>query len=131
MVLKYIGVKRSQAELAEQMHAIPGAGIVGRHILNLQTSDIHVVYAQGAIEHLATWLAKEIPIIVFVQTAELPYWHGAEAQHAVVVVGLDQEHVYVLDPAQEPNVIAVAVGDMALAWEDWMDGRFAVITRHA
>lgn len=127
MVLDYLGIRRSQDELARHMHSIPHVGTVGRNILNLQSSELHVVYTQGTLEHLRAWLAQEVPVIALVQTAELPYWDKVEARHAVVVVGLDEENVYLLDPARDPDVITVSRGDFALAWEEWMDGRCAVI----
>jgi ABC-type bacteriocin/lantibiotic exporter with double-glycine peptidase domain len=128
MVLGCLGIERSQADLARQMGAIPHVGVVSRNILNLQSSTLQVVYTEGTLELLHHWLDQGVPAIAFVQTSELPYWDGVEARHAVVVVGLDDESVYLLDPARDPDVIAVSRGDFDLAWEDWMDGRCAVIT---
>jgi len=131
MVLNYLGIQRSQDELARQMHSIPHVGTVGRNILNLQSPGLHVIYTHGTLEHLQLWLAQEMPTIALVQTVELPYWGKIQARHAVVVVGLDEESVYLLDPARDPEIIAVSCGDFALAWEEWMDGRYAVIARAA
>jgi ABC-type bacteriocin/lantibiotic exporter with double-glycine peptidase domain len=124
MALRYLGIDRSQADLARQMGAIPHVGTV-----NLQSSTLHVIYAEGTLELMRGWLDQDVPVIAFVQTLELPYWSGAEARHAVVVVGIDDENVYLLDPARDPDIIPVSLGDFTLAWEDWMDGRYAVITR--
>ena len=129
MVLGYLGIRRSQDDLARQMCSIPHVGTVGRNILDLQSPEVHVAYAQGTLELLRAWLAQDVPVIALVQTAELPYWGGVEARHAIVVVGLDSENVYLLDPARDSGVITVSLGDFALAWEEWMDGRCAVITR--
>jgi ABC-type bacteriocin/lantibiotic exporter with double-glycine peptidase domain len=129
MVLNYLGIQRSQDELARQMRSTPHVGTVGRNILNLQSSELRVVYTQSTLEHLRAWLAQEVPVIALVQTAELPYWDKVEARHAVVVVGLDEDNVYLLDPARDPGVVTVSRGDFVLAWEEWMDGRCAVIHR--
>ncbi len=129
MVLGYLGIHRSQDDLARRMRSIPHVGTVGWNILDLQSPEVHVVYAQGTLELLRVWLAQDVPVIALVQTAELPYWGGVEARHAIVVVGLDSENVYLLDPARDPGVITVSLGDFVLAWEEWMDGRCAVITR--
>jgi ABC-type bacteriocin/lantibiotic exporter with double-glycine peptidase domain len=129
MALAYLGIDRSQPDLARQMGAIPHVGVVSRNILNLQSSTLQVLYAEGTLELLRQWLEQDVPVIAFVQTSELPYWEGVEARHAVVVVGLDDENVYLLDPARDPGTITVSIGDFSLAWEDWMDGRYAVITR--
>jgi ABC-type bacteriocin/lantibiotic exporter with double-glycine peptidase domain len=129
MALSCLGIDRSQSDLARQMGAIPHIGVVSRNILNLHSSTLQVLYVEGTLELLHRWLDQGVPVIAFVQTSELPYWGGVEARHAVVVVGLDDENVYLLDPARDAGVIPVSHGDFSLAWEDWMDGRCAVITR--
>ena len=58
MVLDYLGIRRSQDELARKMRSIPHVGTVGRNILNLQSSELRVVYTQGTLEHLRAWLAQ-------------------------------------------------------------------------
>jgi uncharacterized protein YvpB len=50
-----------------------------------------------------------------VRTGELPYW-TYQTDHAVVVVGFDEGHVYVNDPDRPGAPIAVPVGDFELAW---------------
>jgi ABC-type bacteriocin/lantibiotic exporter with double-glycine peptidase domain len=129
MVLDYLGIQRSQNDLARQMHSIPNVGTIGRNILRLQSSTVRVIYAQGTLKLLYAWLAQGVPVIAFVQTAELPYWSGVEARHAVVLVGINDDDVYLLDPAHDPGTITVSLGDFALAWEEWMDGRCVTITR--
>lgn len=129
MALRYLGIDRSQADLARQMDATPHIGTVSRNVLNLQSFTLQVIYTEGTLELMRGWLERNVPVIAFVQTLELPYWGGTEARHAVVVVGIDEEDVYLLDPARDPDVIPVSLGDFTLAWEDWMDGRYAVITR--
>ena len=69
-----------------------------------------------------------MPVIAFVQMRELPHWQGHWSQHAVVVLGLDQIAVHVLDPAASAQVIAVPVNDFVLAWEE-MDWAYAVIAK--
>ncbi len=44
------------------------------------------------------YLQKGEPVIAFVDTGELSYWSRI-TNHALIVVGLDEEHVMVLDPA--------------------------------
>ena len=71
MVLDYLGILRSQDELARRMRSIPHVGTVWRNLLDLQSPDLHIIYTQGTLEHLCSWLAQEIPIIALVQTAEI------------------------------------------------------------
>lgn len=61
------------------------------------------------------------------QTVELLYWNKEENNHAVVVVGLDDDYVYVNDPAFLNAPIQVARGDFDLAWLA-KDEYYAVIT---
>ncbi|MEZ4657648.1 MAG: papain-like cysteine protease family protein [Caldilineaceae bacterium] len=71
------------------------------------------------------YLSEQKPIIVSVDTGELPYWPQA-ADHAIVVVGMDNDTVIVQDPAFENPYIAIPVGDFDLAWLA-KDERYAVL----
>lgn len=55
-------------------------------------------------------------MIISVQTKELPYWQGIASLHAVVLVGMDEEYVYLNDPEWPDAPIRVAIGDFDLAW---------------
>ena len=65
--------------------------------------------------------------MVFVDTGELPYWSYA-AKHALVVVGVQAEHILVNDPAFSEAPIQVPAGDFDLAWLN-ADYMCAVISR--
>jgi ABC-type bacteriocin/lantibiotic exporter with double-glycine peptidase domain len=129
MVLAYQGIVRSQAELGRLMGTHPLVGTPYSHIVRLRSAEISVAYQRASeLDDLAGWLARELPVIAFVQMRELPHWQGHWSQHAVVVVGLGRETVHILDPAAPAQVIAVASGDFLLAWEE-MDLAYAVIAR--
>lgn len=49
-------------------------------------------------------------------TEELPYWQQMSVRHVVVVVGMDNEHVYLNDPEFTHAPIGVTIGDFDLAW---------------
>lgn len=55
-------------------------------------------------------------MIASVQTQELPYWQGVASLHAVLVVGMDEEHVYLNDPEWPEAPLCVTIGDFDLAW---------------
>jgi predicted double-glycine peptidase len=60
-------------------------------------------------------LVQGQPVIVFVRTSELPYWdYGTD--HALVVVGCDDDNIYVNDPNFAEAPISVPRGDFELAW---------------
>jgi len=84
------------------------------------------VIACGDLEDLAAWLDQGLPALAFVQADQLPYWGGQQFQHAVVVVGLDTQAVYLLDPAADAAPIRVLRGDFMLAWDE-MDCVYAIM----
>ena len=66
------------------------------------------------------------PVIVFVRTGELPYWTYS-VDHALLVVGYDENILYVNDPAHPKAPITVPQGDFELAWLE-RDYFYALIT---
>lgn len=127
MVLAYLGEKHSQATLARQLGTRPHIGTPHRNINRLRSVTIDVRYAaEGTLDILHASLAQQLPIIVFVQTAELPHWQGHTSRHTLVVVGETETAVWVLDPAMPAEPISVPSGDFLLAWEE-MDATYAVL----
>ena len=67
-----------------------------------------------------------LPCIVLVRTADLSYWaYGTD--HAVVVVGFDEQTIYVNDPVFDEHPISVPIIEFELAWMAF-DYRYSVIT---
>lgn len=66
-------------------------------------------------------------MIVFVQVKELPIWRGQDFKHAVVVVGLDDEIIYLMDPALDSGPTPTPIGDFQLAWDE-MDNFYVTLT---
>lgn len=81
---------------------------------------------EADIDSIRQWLAHGLPVIALVQTNQLAYWGGETAQHAVVVVGMTDRLVYLLDPAQSEAVITVTIEEFWLAWDE-MGLMFSVI----
>ncbi|MBI4532150.1 MAG: C39 family peptidase [Candidatus Latescibacteria bacterium] len=77
-------------------------------------------------ETLKRLLDQRLPVIVGVWTASLPYWH-ANRSHAVVVVGYDEQSVYLNDPKFPSAPQAVTWDEFLVAWEEF--GRFGAIIR--
>ncbi|HRQ40010.1 MAG TPA: hypothetical protein PLD25_19035 [Chloroflexota bacterium] len=97
-------------------------------VQKLTSRHITAVYDIGTIDTIRHWLDRNVPVIVFVQASELPHWFGHRFQHAILVVGLDELSVYLLDPATAEDVIVVSRLDFLLAWDE-MDNTLAIITR--
>ena len=127
MVLTYLGVIRSQADLARLLGTRANIGTPHRHLTRLRSSAIDVLYAAGDLEDVQRHLEQGHPVIVFVQAGELPHWRGRTSRHALVVVGMDKDVVSVLDPAAPPEPIAVPRDDFMLAWDE-MGNTFAAIS---
>ena len=120
MVLVYWGIERSQTELAQAMDIFPGIGVPGSRIKRLASHQLDVIYGEGELADLQTAVAYNMPPIALVSTAELSYW-DVSTPHAVVITGLDENTVWVHDPAKTQPNIQVSVGDFLLAWDVMMN----------
>lgn len=127
MALAYLGVPRSQHELARQLGVQRHVGAPASNLVRLRTAKIDVFFgAEADIDSIRQWLAHGLPVIALVQTNQLAYWGGETAQHAVVVVGMTDRLVCLLDPAQSEAVITVPIEEFWLAWDE-MGLMFGVI----
>ena len=104
-------------------------GTPHRNILKLAelVQGVAVIYKQGAIPDLFQALDKNKAVMVFVWTSDLPYWQ-LETWHAVVVVGYDEQHFYLNDPAFDHAPQTVSHGNLDLAWIAY-DTYYAVIEK--
>lgn len=126
MVLHYWDIVAEQEQLAQLLGVEPEVGAPAGRITRLKYRGLAVTYATGEWETVTAHLAHNIPVIVAIQAGELPYWQGEYFQHAVVVIGHDETHVWLLDPAALPQSIVVPIDEFMLAWGE-MDYRYAVL----
>lgn len=104
-----------------------GVGAPFPHIQKLAQLGLSINYrGYGSLEELYTLLLAGWPSIASVQTQDLPYWHGVNVYHVVVVVGMDAEHVHLHDPDLPAGPVTVSLGDFDLAWLA-QDETYAVI----
>jgi len=64
---------------------------------------------------LAQWLQEDSPPISFVSTGLLSYWQ-AECLHALVVVGIEEQQVFVHDPAFDAAPLTIPRDEVLAAW---------------
>lgn len=128
MVLGYLRVRIPYSRLIRLLR-VDAIGTPFRNLRYLEASDISLHIAAGDMPTLRDNLQHGRPVIVAVDTAELPYWHEA-TDHAVVVVGVDDEHVYLLDPDTGGAPHAVTSAEFELAWLE-KDYLYAIIQRVA
>jgi len=114
MILEYMGIAPDYEQLLELL-GTTGAGTPSFFVRKLEVLGITVVYKHGTFQELHSHLMNNRPCVAFVATAELPYWESS-TNHAVVVVGLDDETIYVNDPAFPDAPIPVPKADFDLAW---------------
>lgn len=114
MVLDYMGMSVPYERLLKLLR-IQWFGTASFRIRELEKLGLIVVFKEGTLEELHHHLANDRPCITPVKTVELPYRDDAR-DHAVVVVGLDDKHVYLNDPDFPSAPIEVSRGDFGLAW---------------
>ncbi|MFZ4660092.1 MAG: cysteine peptidase family C39 domain-containing protein [Caldilineaceae bacterium] len=128
IVLDYLGIPCEYKRLLR----ILGTTSDGTPFSNLKrlasTLDLSVSYDKNreTLTIFEDHLSIGLPIIVAVQTWPLPYWQQLNSDHAVVVVGLDQEEIFLYDPyfAAAPQV--VDLDSFLTAWSE-RDFEYAVI----
>jgi ABC-type bacteriocin/lantibiotic exporter with double-glycine peptidase domain len=126
MVLNYLGKPVAYRRLISTLEIIPTVGTPSSKIRNLARLGITVHYQQGTLERLRAHIEQDQPCIAFVQTAELPYRNDV-TDHAVVVVGFDNQFIYLHDPEFAESPINVSYGDFDLAWLEHNE-LYAVLT---
>ena len=83
-------------------------------------------YREATFSIIATHLQAGQPVIAFVDTGELAYW-SVTTNHAIVVIGLEAEHVVVQDPAFATTPQRIPFGEFEMAWLN-CDNACAVVT---
>ena len=125
MVLAYLEQPALPDDISRQIGARPW-GTPASNIRRLAGWGFDVRYETGSLRALQAFLSARQPVIAFVRTVEFHYAH-VDSPHAVVVVGIDDVAVHLLDPdyqAQTP--VAVSIDEFALAWSHF-DQAYAVI----
>jgi len=122
--LDYLQTPESYPSLIKLLQIGP-AGAPFRNLQYLEKLNVSVQIEQGDVATLKNWLERGLPPIVFVKTSELSYWNES-TNHALVISGMDEERVYLLDPAFEDAPKRVSIAEFELAWLE-MDQFYAVI----
>ena len=133
MVLAHLHVPMSYSRIRQALGTTP-EGTPFLRLERLQSPGIKVARGEGSLAILQAYLSASVPIIVDVDTSELPYWqmrsdipaHERSTAHAIVVVGIEEQVLYAYDPDVADDPQAIGIGDFELAWLI-RDYRYAVM----
>jgi ABC-type bacteriocin/lantibiotic exporter with double-glycine peptidase domain len=128
MVLAYLGHNLTEAQIAQVLRSYP-FGTPAPNIRYLESLGLSVTFGQMSLSRLRAYLHEGVPCILFVQANELLY-SPSEGFHAIVVIGLDENTVYVNDPALETGPQTVPLDYLMLAWSEF-EYEYAVIRERA
>jgi ABC-type bacteriocin/lantibiotic exporter with double-glycine peptidase domain len=127
MVLAYLEQPALQEDISRQIGALPW-GTPASNVRRLAGWGFQVRYDTSSLRELQTFLAAGSPPIAFLRTVDLPYAQ-VDAPHAVVIVGIHDDAVYLLDPDYpDQTPVVVSIGDFALAWSHF-DQLCAIISK--
>ena len=125
MVLAYTGQRVSYERLRQKL-GTSTTGTAFSNLDRLRSFRFTVQREQGNLATLRKYLEAGHPIIVPVDTELLPYWlvrsdipdQERLTQHAVVVMGIDAQSIYVNDPdfAEAPQ--RLEIGWFTDAWNN-------------
>lgn len=124
MVLEFFGYTTSEAKLARRLDT-QEFGTPAPNLHRLEQLGFAVIYESVTLAALRANLDTGLPCLVFVLTGDLPYWNE-NTSHVMVVVGIDDENLYVNDPAFDTAPQVIPLDYFLLAWSEF-DHRCAVI----
>lgn len=125
MVLAYLQVRVDYKHLLRQLRT-ETHGSVFNNLRYLESMGLSILTEDGSMEKLRVYLESGLPIIAFVDTGQLTsYWREA-TNHAVVIVGITSDTVYLNDPEFDTAPQTVSLAEFELAWLE-KGYRYAVI----
>ena len=130
MVLDGYGVYHTEEEIGTVIEYDP---VLGASIMNIDLLDEAwgIVTESGEIdlERVKQEIDGSTPVIVVVEAHYLPYREASiRANHTLVVVGYDDDNIYVNDALLPSAPTAIPIADFLKAWDGL--GKFgAIITK--
>lgn len=126
MALEFVGVNVAYEQLL-QLLKVKSFGTAGQNLKYLTPLGVAVIYREGSVNELKQHLQNGSPCITLVRTGELLYWTYT-TDHAVLVVGFDENNILVNDPMFTKGPIAIPVAEFELAWMVF-DYRYGMIRK--
>jgi ABC-type bacteriocin/lantibiotic exporter with double-glycine peptidase domain len=127
MVLRRLGITVDQRRLNWLFDQVE-LGALLSHIQRLTHYGVKVALQAGDENDIKQAIDQGTPPVVFVRTSQLTTYWQEDAQHAVVVIGYDERHFYVNDPAFPDAPKLVPIDEFVLAWLE-LDYIYALVSR--
>lgn len=104
MVLAYHRQYYSEQELVFALQTVPLLGTLPENVAPALEEWGHNVrwFENGTLDQLTKLLEQNLPVVLFVRAADLP--GGGSGLHALVLVGIDQRSVILLDPTRRKDL---------------------------
>lgn len=129
MALSYVGIQVRYNQLLRLLQVDTNeAGASFYHLKWLESLGAKVSIGDGHMALLETYLSHRQPVIVSVDTRELPYWNNLWQFHAVVIVGMEANNILINDPAFQKAPQQVNHIHLESAWLE-REYVYATITR--
>ncbi len=126
MVLAYLGESVTEEQLLALFEGTE-FGTPANRLTRLERMSYSVDIGPSTLELIRSKLESRLPSITLVNTAFLNYWHES-TRHAVVVIGINSEHVYLNDPAFPSAPQTASLDSFLAAWIE-MEQISATISR--
>ena len=117
MVLQYLQVPFQYESLVELLET-KYYGTAFSNVRKVETMGLHVSTGDwGGVQTVEHHLETGLPILVNVNTKELPYW-DREASHVVVIIGMEADFIVLHDPAFDEAPKRLSLQEFLLAWDE-------------
>lgn len=131
MILTYLEVEYRYTNLAIRLKTEEHGTVFG-NLISLKSLGINVEIDESDdyrnVGFLTDTLHEGIPVIASVDTAELLTYWTKTTSHALVIMGIDEEHILVNDPAFDEAPQFVPIDEFLLAWSEH-NYRYAIFTK--
>ena len=115
MILTFWKAEHTERELRVLFKTRMGGTSPAQVMLELPRLGFSAAVWRGSLEALRSFVAQGTPCIVSLWTGELTYW-AEETMHTVVVVGMDEDTLWVNDPSVPDAPQQIPGDEFAVAW---------------
>ena len=123
MILDYLQIPFTYSRLLKLLETQPFGTVFGK-LRALQSFGLHIRIDEGSLDQFAFYLNQGLPCIAALKTGPPAWQHSTN--HAVLIVGIDGQAIYLHDPEQPTGPQAMPFTEFAIYWVE-QDYLYAVI----